>query len=283
MHRIFKKNRYFPNGLIGFFGYFLAHDFRDGGHMSISKLLPNSLLLALVLFATPSFAGGGATGGATEITQILNNLELGIQSVQAQSQTMTQLAQYSTQLQQYMQQVKNMQNLPVSVIQKNLKPYQNQFDTAKALYDTYRNTSSDLMMLRTMFRDANVVIDGLNLTPEQYVRNETIAARRREGIYADAFANQKQVMSNVQADFAKARDLAAQIPETVGVHESLSVTNSHLNLVSGQLANLTQTIVDQQARETAIKESQLQRTQRLRELWDAQGAKENAAVQKLLK
>lgn len=252
--------------------------------MSISKpILSNSLFLVLVSFAAPSFAGGGATGGATEMTQIMNNVELGIQSVQAQSQTMTQLSQYATQLQQHMAQIRNMQNLPASVIQKNLKPYQDQFDTAKALYDTYRNTSSDLMMLRTMFRDANVVIDGLGLTPEQYVHNETIAAKRREGIYADAFANQKQVMSNVQADFAKARDLAVQIPETVGVHESLSVTNSHLNLVSGQLANLTQTIVDQQARETAIKENQLQRTQKLQELWDAQGAKENAAVQKLLK
>lgn len=249
--------------------------------MSTSKsILPLSLFL---LFAPPSFAGGGATGGATEITQIMNNVELGIQSVQAQSQTMTQLSQYGTQLQQYMAQIRNMQNLPASVIQRNLKPYQDQLDVVQTLYGTYRNASSNLMLLRNMFREANVVMDGLSLTPEQYVHNETIAARRREGIYADAFANQKQVMANVQADFTKARDLAAQIPATAGVHESLSVTNSHLNLVSGQLSNLTQTIVDQQVRDNALKESQIQSGQELKKIWGSQGQKEAAAVQHLLR
>jgi P-type conjugative transfer protein TrbJ len=252
--------------------------------MSTSKsILPHSLFLALVLFASPSFAGGGATGGATEITQIMNNVELGIQSVQAQSQTMTQLSQYATQLQQHMAQIRNMQNLPANIIQKNLKPYQDQLDTVQALYSTYRNANSNLMLLRSAFKDASVVIDGLRLTPEQYVHNETIAAKRREGIYADAFINQKQVMANVQADFIKARDLAAQIPATAGVHESLSVTNSHLNLVSGQLSNLTQTIVDQQVRENALKESQIQSGQELKKIWGSQGQKEAAAVQHLLR
>lgn len=252
---------------------------------SVHKLQRNVYSAVLISLSTPALAGGGGgmSGGATELTQMMNNVELGMQSVQAQSQTMTQLSQYATQLKQYMQEIQNMQNLPANVIQKNLKPYQEQLQIAEALYATYQNTNSNLMLLRTMFKDADAVIGGLGLTPEQFIHNETVATKRREGIYADAFANQKQAMHNVQQDFAKARDLAAQIPATVGVHESLSVTNSHLNLVSGQLSNLTQTIVDQQARETAIKENQLQNSEQLKKIWSNQGEKEAAALQRILK
>ena len=55
------------------------------------------------------FAGGAATGGATEVTQIMNNVQLAEQYAQ-------QVQQYATQLQQYQAQLQNLMLNPTSIM-----------------------------------------------------------------------------------------------------------------------------------------------------------------------
>lgn len=63
----------------------------------MKKILLATVLSTTMLFSLASHAGGGMTGGATEITQILNNVQL--------------VLQYSTQIQQYESQLKNLSSL----------------------------------------------------------------------------------------------------------------------------------------------------------------------------
>ena len=66
-------------------------------------------ILALAVVANSAFAGGAASGGASEITQIRNNVELAAQYAQ-------QVQQYSTQLQQYQAQLQNLALNPTSIM-----------------------------------------------------------------------------------------------------------------------------------------------------------------------
>lgn len=73
----------------------------------MKKIIFSGLLLAAV--SSQAMAGGGGlTGGATEYTQMLNNVQLA-------DSYMKQVMQYSTQLQQYQSQLTNMQLNPASV------------------------------------------------------------------------------------------------------------------------------------------------------------------------
>lgn len=72
--------------------------------------------IAALLLSTSALAGGGGgmTGGATEVTQILNNVQL----VEAYAQ---QVMQYQNQLQQYATMVQNLASNPLGVMLPDLQ------------------------------------------------------------------------------------------------------------------------------------------------------------------
>lgn len=72
------------------------------------------LFLALATICVPAFAGGGVDGGATEVTQIMNNAELANQYAQ-------QVQQYTTQLQQYQAQLQDLKLNPTSIMGSDLQ------------------------------------------------------------------------------------------------------------------------------------------------------------------
>lgn len=67
------------------------------------------LLVALAVVAKSAFAGGAATGGASEYTQIMNNVQLANQYAQ-------QVEQYASQLQQYQAQLRDLALNPTSMM-----------------------------------------------------------------------------------------------------------------------------------------------------------------------
>jgi len=67
------------------------------------------LFIAMMAVTSPVLAGGAATGGASEYTQILNNVQLANQYAQ-------QVSQYATQLQQYQAQLQNLALNPTSIM-----------------------------------------------------------------------------------------------------------------------------------------------------------------------
>ena len=68
------------------------------------------LLLGMLLgLSSSAFAGGEASGGASEVTQIMNNVELA-------NQTAQQVQQYTTQLQQFQAQLQDMKLNPLSIM-----------------------------------------------------------------------------------------------------------------------------------------------------------------------
>lgn len=78
----------------------------------INSVQKRIFLLILCLLSFGTYAGGGGlTGGATEITQIANNAELGAVLSQEARQVSNQLTQIQNQIQQYQQLVNQYNNM----------------------------------------------------------------------------------------------------------------------------------------------------------------------------
>lgn len=84
---------------------------KSGSVFKTRLVVLSGMLLALSSLA---FAGGAASGGASEVTQIMNNVQLANQYSQ-------QVQQYSTQLQQYQSQLQDLKLNPTSTMSSDVQ------------------------------------------------------------------------------------------------------------------------------------------------------------------
>lgn len=215
-------------------------------------------LAAVCMVASVQVRASGAIAGATEPTQILNNLQLVVNGLEEARTASTVVSQYATQLQQYQTQLANLQSL--AQLPAGLDP-----DNATAL----TNLNS--------FRGALQRLAG-SLGQQKTVIEQRLAEARLSGrdwnsyvnsVAADAASKnqralarldyEQSVLQQVQSDYSFARDMQSQIPATVGQHQSLQLLNSHMNRVVTQNAKLLEvmssTIAQQSEKEARDAES----------------------------
>ncbi len=199
-----------------------------------SKFLAAAVVVSLVSSPLPANAGGGLTGGATEITQMLNNAQL-LDQVAQQAKTVSQLVQtYRVTYDQLQQQVlagTSIGNIGIGDIMKvksDLDGYQS----------ALRGLNGDLGSMGRVF-DTRITEARLsNLTLEGYVRRE--AGRIDQG-NAQAKARVSREMAQaeqINRDVQLVRDMGDKIPATVGVHASTQLLNSQMNMMLQQMTRL---------------------------------------------
>jgi len=204
--------------------------------MSRRDLVAAVLAVLACLAAAVAWAGG-AIVGATEPTQIMNNLQLVKVALDGARTASTAVSQYTTQIQQFQTQLANLQRLPQL-------PDGMGTDSLRALDDLRR------------YRGALQQLTG-SLGQQQSIMDQRIAEARLSGkdwgsyvssVAADA-ANKNQraverlkyeesVLQQVQSDYSFARDLQGQIPATVGQHQALQLMNVQMNRLVTQNAKL---------------------------------------------
>ncbi|MEJ8838103.1 hypothetical protein [Ramlibacter sp. AN1133] len=198
-------------------------------------------LAGLCLAAATAARAGGAIVGATEPTQIMNNLQLVKVALDGATTASTAVNQYTTQIQQFQTQLANLQRLPQL-------PEGMGTDSLRALNDLMR------------YRGALQQLTG-SLGQQQSIMDHRIAEARLSGkgwgsyvasVAADA-ANKNQraverlryeesVLQQVQSDYSFARDLQGQIPATVGQHQALQLMNAQMNRLITQNAKLLEVL-----------------------------------------
>lgn len=212
-----------------------------------------SATLALFLLLPACVWPGGLIAGATEPTQILNNLELVRVAMDSAQTAGTVISQYTTQLQQYQAQLANLQRL-------GSLPAGLDSDALKSADDLVR------------YRNALQQLSG-SLGQQQSAMEQRLVEARLSGgdwhtylaaVSADA-VNQNQralerlryeesVLQQVQSDYRFAREIQSQIPATVGQHQALQLMNAQMNRVVTQNAKLLEVVsatVHQQAEKDA--------------------------------
>lgn len=205
--------------------------------MYVSKLSAIFLAISLSLIGPTVHAGGGSVmgnGGATEITQILNNGQLAAQ-VGKQAQTVSQLVlSYQTQLSQLQQQILSGTNLGGVTLGDVMK--------TKSMYDQYqgslKSVGRDLSSLSNVFDTRMVEARLRNMSMNDYILMEKAKIDQGDAAARARLARERAMVEQTQSDMAITQKYGADIGQTVGEHEAIALLNRQMNLMLQQNARI---------------------------------------------
>jgi P-type conjugative transfer protein TrbJ len=232
--------------------------------------------LSLVLATQVSAGGGGGLGGgATEPTQILNNIELGIisaQEVQAVAQRVTQIAnqaiQIANQIQQIQNMVQNTLNIPNQVwgqIQQEIAPLMQVVQQGQAIAYTMANVGQQF---QARFPDYNNWM-GANFGAQNFMqsyrgwyttqRDAISGALQVANLQAGQFQNENQVMAqlNAMGNNAQGRMQALQVGAQIA-NQQVQQMQKLRQLVMSQM-NMQANYMAAEASKDAAKQARAER------------------------
>lgn len=198
-----------------------------------TKILVAILMIYLVLEALPARAGGGIGGfaGATEITQIQNNVELALQTVQEQMQSV-ELVQ-----QTYLQQMQ----LYADSIGKYTAPFQKAYDMyqkVKGYQDKLAGLQGNLGNLQGALQNRFTQFSASNLSWDGWMKREgQLIQDGNQRAIAQVQSNQ-EVLASTKESMEAYQKAAAGMDKTTGTHQATRMLGSQLTLLGGDLNKL---------------------------------------------
>lgn len=223
----------------------------------------------------PAVAGGGGVYGATEPTQILNNLQLLMVASDGAVTASATVDQYMTQIQQYQVQLQNiakLPSLPAGLGTDSINAYQDLTRFKNALETLQGSLTAQSRAIEQRVTEARLGGKGW----KAYVDSVTADVDMKKARAIERLKNEEAVIKQVEADYTFARDLQAQIPATVGQHQALQMLNSQMNRVVTQNAKLLEVVsstlhekAEQDAADAADKARALAAQEAIRQRQDA--------------
>lgn len=244
-----------------------------------------SLALSLSINSSVSFAGGAATGGASEVTQVMNNGEL-IASTSKQAQLVAgQIRDYTSQVNQYVTMVQNLKNLPVAAVAAALKPYK---ETLRDLGELYRATDdlhkagSDAFLTYQRRRDE---LAKMKLSYDEYLNMEALLAAQKGGQYKVQYEKDIAALKKLQDKATTLAGMESQINAVSGNVEGLQLLAQQNQIMAGELMELNSQLRQKSAEENIEKQRDqlLIEEQKKRQIEiNAMKAKSNQATMKAI-
>lgn len=222
-----------------------------------------ALAVACACVGAPvAHAGGAATGGATEVTQILNNLELLFQTMMESEDLalqadhyVTLLEQLQTQVNQYDTMLQNLENTTAGTIAKTIGgaiDLKNQdkgsigetiakVRVLGSAAEALKRSSGDLARI---MKDVDGAARRTNMSHDDFIR-EALSASNADREYFQAQANEaNRAADQLQVDAQAFQDIAAQIPHARGNLQALGqLTQS--SVMAGKVAAETKATLSQ--------------------------------------
>lgn len=225
-----------------------------------------SVAVLLVASAPTVTAGGGATGGALEITQILNNVELVKVAMDGAVTAAKTVQQYQLQIEQYQTQLTNLiklPNLPLGLAGDVVKAY-NDLTSFKSALDRLQGSLSQQTNVMDQ-RLAEARLSGRSW--QSYLQSVASDVANQRGRAIERLKYEEKVLAQVQSDYDFARTVQAQIPSTVGQQQSLQLLNAQMNRVITQNAKMLE-VISAQIGQAAANDSRnaVEKTQHLSDL-----------------
>lgn len=244
-----------------------------------------SLTLTLSINSAISYAGGAASGGASEVTQVMNNGEL-IASTSKQAQLVAgQIRDYTSQVNQYVTMVQNLKNLPVAAVAATLRPYK---ETLRDLGELYRATddvykaSNDAFLT---YQKRRAEMENMNLSYDQYLNMETLLAAQKGGQYKVQYDKDLAALKKLQEKSQTLAGMESQINAVSGNVEGLQLLAQQNQIMAGELMELNSKIREKSAAENIAKQQEqlLIAEQKKREIeFNKMKAKSNDATMKAI-
>ncbi|MCL4470135.1 MAG: hypothetical protein M1547_03135 [Gammaproteobacteria bacterium] len=209
----------------------------------------------LILSTSAAYASGGGSvmgnGGASEMTQLMNNTEL-VASVGHQSDMVAnQIQQYILQQVQTKIAQQNMVGLPFDKIVANLGPYRN-------MVQPYLNALNVTTLLRDSAVRASSLMSGevsamtrLGMDPKTYMQNMIQISKERGGTLKQSLDNTTSAMQDVQKRGEALAQMHDQIP---GIDSNIkgmqTLATSNMQMV-GEMQNMNATLLQMKAQNEA--------------------------------
>lgn len=177
----------------------------------------------------PAVAGGGMTGGSTEITQILNHIEL-VSNVAEQVQTVANTLSSAQGIIQQLKQLNptalaEMVGLPVEAVQAMADAYQ-VFNNAQDVYQDAKN------VLTQAVSDAKAI--GAN--PWELLKLKSLLSQKYGGVY-------KQIFDQEQGKLKKLQDVSNDVQQQVSKIQKIDSNISGLQALASQNLNLQKLMI----------------------------------------
>lgn len=203
-----------------------------------NRAVRTAVLCAALMAGAPSHAGGGMSGGATEVTQILNNAQLVLQYITQLQEYATQLEQYGTQMSQLDIQMRDIASGSLDGLnaqqRQALEAAQAAMRVRRAGQDLYRGVER----LEQVGKQAQWDWAASDLTWEQWLQRRIEGSERQFGRRSVLSAEEQRVMNDVVEKSAVLQRYAEEIPHTQGSHESLQVLNGQMNLLVSHIQDM---------------------------------------------
>ncbi|TWO71461.1 hypothetical protein FN976_11130 [Caenimonas sedimenti] len=222
--------------------------------------------MALAVPMAPAQAGG-SVAGATEPTQLMNNLELLKIAIDQALSAKKLIQKYALQMEQFGLEQLNIQSLaglPAGLAPDALKAFNDVMQYKQALENLQGSLTVQSRAIEQRMTEARLLGKGW----KGYLVDVAAEASRREKRAIERLRYEETVIKQVQSDYAFARNLQNQIPSTVGQHQSIQMLNTQMNRVitqNGKLLEVVSASVGRQADEDADKAESMTRAAAERE------------------
>ncbi len=191
-----------------------------------------SVVFALTAASLPARAGSVAGfGGASEITQIMNNAELAVQSMQSELQSV-ELVEH-TYLQR-LQQLKSTIGPYTAPFQKTLDSYQK----VKAMHDNLSMLKGKTENLQGVLQNRFKEFAASNLTWDQWMAREQKLIREGNEIAITKIQTNQAALTGVKTSMEAYQKAANAMEATTGTHQATRMLGAQLTLLGGDVNRL---------------------------------------------
>lgn len=210
-----------------------------------SKFFTLAFFASAVSVLPIAHAGSVAgTGGATEITQIMNNAELLKSGMDTAQTAITTVNQYMVQIEQYRNQLINTIGIDPMKLNAQLSSlnsaYQQLSNYRNQLIKTSGSMGNQVEAWNLRFSTAKVA----GRTLKEQLEAEAKMREARNSVAIERAKRDEQIMQEVNSDIDQLRQAEADIPKSQGMNESIQNMHRTMNKIAYQNSKMIELLVE---------------------------------------
>jgi type IV secretion system protein TrbJ len=228
----------------------------------MNKSFAYGLICAASLWSAYACASGGLrVVGATEGTQLMNNIELAASVAKQSAMVSEQVASKLVQIEQYLTMAQNLRDMPASQINETVAPYRNQQEAYRSLQAALKDLQGASSNAQAMFSTRGQDLDRSGLSLNDYMRYEVALANRRGGVYRQRLNQDIAAMDAMREKAAALSRVSERTSAITGNLQGLKQLNQVATMTAGELMEIKSVLLAQSAERNdsrAQKESEAQ-------------------------
>ncbi|MFC6281217.1 hypothetical protein [Polaromonas aquatica] len=187
------------------------------------------------------------TGGATEITQLMNNAELLKVGVDTAQTAVTSVNQYMTQIEQYRNQLINTVGIDPMKLNAQLNSLNTSYQQLSVYRDQINRTSGSMTTQINAWGQRFTTAKVAGRTLKEQLEAEAKLREGRNGAALERAKRDEQIMQEVNSDIDQLRQTEADIPRSQGMNESIQNMHRTMNKIAFQNTKMIELLVESNA------------------------------------